>query len=88
MFHDCDTVCEAGSAVSWDSVVPFSPDAPEKGLLAVHVFIHVKDGCEAAFKAACVANASSSLGERGVARFDVLQEKDDPTKFALIEVYR
>ncbi len=54
----------------------------------MHVFIHVKDGCEADFKAACVANAASSLGERGVARFDVLQEKDDPTKFALVEVYR
>ena len=43
---------------------------------------HVK-----AFKEASVANASNSVKEAGVARFDVVQEKDDPTKFCLVEVY-
>jgi autoinducer 2-degrading protein len=54
----------------------------------VHVFVHVKPGCEAAFEEATLANARASLGEPGVARFDVVRQQDEPTRFVLVEVYR
>ena len=54
----------------------------------VHVFIHVKDNQVEEFKTATVKNAQSSLQEPGVARFDLIQAVDDPTRFLLIEVYR
>lgn len=54
----------------------------------VHVFVHVKPGCEDAFEAATQANARASLTEPGVARFDVLRQQDDPRRFVLVEVYR
>ena len=45
------------------------------------------DGIEA-FKAATLANARASRQEPGIARFDVVQQIDDPTRFVLIEAYR
>lgn len=54
----------------------------------VHVSVHVKPDQAEAFKVATLRNASSSLHEPGVARFDVLQQADDPTRFVLLEVYR
>jgi quinol monooxygenase YgiN len=54
----------------------------------VHVFIHVNPECIAAFQAATLANARASLLEPGVARFDVIQQADAPTRFVLVEVYR
>ena len=33
-------------------------------------------------------NARHSAQEEGVARFDVLQDKDDPSQFVLVEVYK
>jgi autoinducer 2-degrading protein len=54
----------------------------------VHVFIRVKPGCEAAFTEATLANARASLGEPGVARFDVVRQQDDPTRFVLVEAYK
>jgi autoinducer 2-degrading protein len=57
-------------------------------MLIVHVFVHVKPGCEAAFEKATLANARASLTEPGVARFDVVRQADDPTRFVLVEVYR
>lgn len=53
----------------------------------VHVSIKVKEEHIAAFKEATIENAEKSLNETGVARFDVLQQQDDPTKFLLVEVY-
>ncbi len=41
-----------------------------------------------AFKQATAINASNSAKEPGVARFDFLQQQDDPAKFVLYEVYR
>ena len=41
-----------------------------------------------AFKEACKDNSSNSVKEPGVARFDVLQQSDDSTRFVLYEVYR
>ena len=57
-------------------------------MLVVHVHVHVKPECVEAFKAASLANARESLKEPGVARFDVIQQQDDPTRFVLVEVYR
>ncbi|WP_165244903.1 putative quinol monooxygenase [Paludisphaera soli] len=50
--------------------------------------IQVKPECVEAFRAACVENSRNSLQEPGCLRFDVLQQHDDPTKFALFEIYR
>lgn len=55
---------------------------------SVHVFVKVKPGTEEAFKEASLKNARSSAQEEGVARFDVLQDKDDSTQFVLVEVYK
>jgi quinol monooxygenase YgiN len=52
------------------------------------VHVHVKDDAVAAFEAATEANARQSRLELGVARFDLLQQRDDPTRFVLFEVYR
>jgi quinol monooxygenase YgiN len=54
------------------------------------VFVHVKVKHEFVdqFRQASIENARNSLMESGVARFDVVQESDDPTKFVLVEVYR
>jgi quinol monooxygenase YgiN len=41
-----------------------------------------------AFKQATTINAENSAKEPGVARFDFLQQQDDPSRFVLIEVYR
>ncbi len=54
----------------------------------VHIFIHVKDDKIEEFKSASVENAQNSLKEPGIARFDLIQQKDDPTRFLLLEVYR
>ncbi len=54
----------------------------------VHVHVHVKGEHVEAFKQATVENAHDSVLEPGVARFDVIQQTDDPTRFVLVEVYR
>ena len=56
-------------------------------MLVVHVFVHVKPECVEAFKAASIENARNSVQEPGIARFDVVQQVDDPTRFVLVEVY-
>jgi (4S)-4-hydroxy-5-phosphonooxypentane-2,3-dione isomerase len=57
-------------------------------MFIVHVFVHVKAEAVEAFKAASIENARNSKKEPGIARFDVVQQTDDPTKFVLVEVYR
>ena len=57
-------------------------------MLIVHVHIHVKPECIEDFKIACIENASCSIQEPGIARFDFIQQVDDPNRFMLIEVYR
>lgn len=54
----------------------------------VHVFVSVKPGTEDQFLAASLTNARESSLEQGIARFDVIQQEDDPTKFVLVEVYK
>ena len=57
-------------------------------MFIAHVFVHVKEDQVEAFKAATIENAQNSIQEVGIARFDVIQEYDDPTRFVLVEVYR
>src|ERR1700690_896518 len=57
-------------------------------MLILHVQIQVKPDQVDAFKAACIENSRNSLQEPGIARFDVLQQQDDPTRFLLVEIYR
>lgn len=57
-------------------------------MLIVHVHVHVKPEAVEAFRAATIRNASHSVLEAGVARFDVIQQHDDVTRFVLVEVYR
>jgi quinol monooxygenase YgiN len=54
----------------------------------VHVHIHVKSEFIESFKTISTENAHDSLQEPGIARFDVVQQADDPSRFELIEVYR
>ena len=54
----------------------------------VQVSIHVKPDQVEAFKQATRENARNSVLEPGIARFDVIQQQDDPTRFVLVEVYR
>lgn len=54
----------------------------------VHVHVKVKPESIAAFREATLANARASVREPGIARFDVCQQDDDPTRFVLVEVYR
>jgi (4S)-4-hydroxy-5-phosphonooxypentane-2,3-dione isomerase len=57
-------------------------------MFIVHVFIHVKPEFVDAFKEVSIDNASNSVKEPGIARFDVIQQIDDPARFVLVEVYR
>jgi (4S)-4-hydroxy-5-phosphonooxypentane-2,3-dione isomerase len=57
-------------------------------MLIVHVYVSVKPEMVEEFQSASVENARKSLEEPGIARFDVLQQQDDPTRFLLVEVYR
>lgn len=57
-------------------------------MLIVHVHVRVKPECVAAFRQATLENAQCSLQEPGIARFDILQQADDPTRFILVEAYR
>lgn len=57
-------------------------------MFIAHVFVHVKEDKVEDFKAATIENAKNSINEPGVARFDVVQQQDDLTRFVLVEVYR
>ncbi|MCX6551440.1 MAG: antibiotic biosynthesis monooxygenase [Acidobacteria bacterium] len=54
----------------------------------IHVHVHVKADAVESFRRATLANASASVREPGVFRFDVIQQQDDPARFVLIEIYR
>ena len=57
-------------------------------MLIVHVHVHVKPEHIEAFRQATIDNARNSVMEPGIARFDVIQQADDPARFVLLEVYR
>jgi len=60
----------------------------DSAMLVVHVQVHVLPEQVEAFIAATQKNAAESLKEPGVARFDVVQQADDPTRFVLVEAYK
>jgi autoinducer 2-degrading protein len=57
-------------------------------MLVVHVHVHLKPEYVEAFKQASLVNARESVREPGIARFDIVQQQDDPTRFVLVEAYR
>jgi autoinducer 2-degrading protein len=57
-------------------------------MLIVHVHVHVVPGLVPDFLAATEANATASLEEPGVLRFDVVADLADPAHIVLVEVYR
>jgi (4S)-4-hydroxy-5-phosphonooxypentane-2,3-dione isomerase len=57
-------------------------------LSIIHVHVRVKPEFVDAFHIATLANATSSVREPGVARFDVMQDAEDRTRFVLTEIYR
>ena len=57
-------------------------------MLIVQVHVQVKVDQVEAFKAATVENAQHSVQEPGMARFDIIQQQEDPSQFILVEVYR
>jgi quinol monooxygenase YgiN len=57
-------------------------------MLIVHVYVHVRPESVENFKQATIENARHSVQEPGIARFDVVQQFDDPTRFVLVECYR
>ena len=56
-------------------------------MLIVHVHVHVKHESVEEFIRATVENARASVREPGIARFDVMRQQDDATRFVLIEIY-
>jgi quinol monooxygenase YgiN len=54
----------------------------------VHVHVHVKPEHVEAFRTVTLENARNSVQEPGIARFDVCQQAEDPTRFTLVEAYR
>lgn len=57
-------------------------------MIIVHVHVHVLPDSIGAFRAASIENARNSILEPGIARFDVIQQQDDPSRWVLIEIYR
>ncbi len=57
-------------------------------MLIVHVHVHVKPEFIEAFRDESLTNAGQSVLEAGIAAFEVLQDRDDPSRFLLVEVYR
>ncbi|MBI5670869.1 MAG: antibiotic biosynthesis monooxygenase [Chloroflexi bacterium] len=56
-------------------------------MLVTLVHIHVKPDYVEPFIEATLDNARNSAQEPGIARFDLIQQADDPTRFILVEVY-
>ena len=54
----------------------------------VHVHVYVRSASIEAFIQATLENARNSVREPGIARFDVVQDQEDPAHFVLVEVYR
>jgi quinol monooxygenase YgiN len=57
-------------------------------MVIVHVHVHVTPESVQAFCEATLENARNSVLEPGIARFDVMQQSGDVTRFVLVEVYR
>jgi autoinducer 2-degrading protein len=56
-------------------------------MFVVHIYIQVKPEYIEEFKKISIENARNSVKERGITRFDVIQQSDDPTRFVFVEAY-
>jgi autoinducer 2-degrading protein len=54
----------------------------------VHIQVLVKPEFVEAFIEASRENARNSVLEPGIARFEIFQQADDPTRFVFIEMFR
>jgi quinol monooxygenase YgiN len=80
-------LARSSAAHIFGHVSVYSPCMSQEQIV-VHVQIHVKpDGIDA-FRRATLTNAAKTRKEAGVLRFDLTQDLEDPTRFALVEVYR
>jgi len=70
------------------SSVPVYGLAMQEQLLVVHVEARVKPEAVESFRRATLENAARSREEPGVVRFDVVQDREDATRFVFVEVYR
>ena len=57
-------------------------------MIIIHVYLNAKREMINAFKEATVKNASNSVREPGILRFDVLQQENNPAMFLLVEIYK
>ena len=57
-------------------------------MLIVFVYVSVKPERVDDFVLATLENAKASIEESGIARFDVVRDQSDASKFVLVEVYR
>ena len=57
-------------------------------MLVVHVHVHVKPEQLEAFVVETRKNSNESLKEPGIARFDLIVQSDDRTRFILVEAYK
>jgi len=57
-------------------------------MLITHVHVHVKHENIEDFIKASEENAMNSRREPGIVRFDLLQNREDPDRFVLTEIYR
>ena len=57
-------------------------------MLIVQVNIDVKKEFLEEFINATIENAKNSINEDGIARFDLIQNNEDPTNFQIVEVFR
>ena len=57
-------------------------------MMLMIVRLRVKPEHVEAFRNASIQNARHSAQEPGVARFDLIQDADDPTRFMFIEAFR
>ncbi|MGC9158801.1 MAG: putative quinol monooxygenase [Terracidiphilus sp.] len=57
-------------------------------MLVVHVHVLVKPESVEDFIQATIENARASIREPGIARFDLVQQQEDATRFVLTEIYR
>lgn len=57
-------------------------------MVIVHVHVQVKPESVVEFRHVTIENARASVQEPGIARFDVMEQQDNATRFVLVEVYR
>ncbi len=81
-------VARGNPGISGAAGVALALEAEVNPMLIVHVHVRVRPESVEDFRQATLENARSSVQEPGIARFDVVQQQDDATRFVLIEVYR